>query len=117
MKKLLTTTLFALSLLPVAASAATSPAELRRDRQDIREEQRDVRQAVRSGDRRDIRDERGDVRDARREYRQDLRDRNHRPRYALPRPHHGQHWVRQHRNAVLIGPRGHVIRVIRGYYG
>ncbi len=123
MKKLLTATLIALSLAPAAASAATSPGELRRDRQDIREEQRDLNRAYRTGDRREIRDQREDLRDARREYRQDVRDRrysNHRydghHRYALPRAYHGQHWVRRHRDALLIGPRGHVIRVVRGYY-
>ena len=80
MRKLITAALFAaVAVRMVAMRSAASPQsnrELRRDRQEIREEQRDLRQAYRSGDRRNIREERRDVRDARREYREDLRDRN-----------------------------------------
>ena len=74
MRKLMLTALLAATLMPAAASAQSN-AELRRDRQDIRSEQRDLRDARRFGDRRDIRDRRGDLRDARQEYREDLRDR------------------------------------------
>ena len=65
----------------VSLSAVAQPAlaqsrhELRRDQQDIREERREYRQALRSGDRRDIRDERRDLQRAQREYREDRRDR------------------------------------------
>ncbi|MDO7841348.1 RcnB family protein [Sphingomonas immobilis] len=75
MRKLIVTALLAASVLPVAAQAQ-SPGELRRDRQDIREERRDLDRAYRSGDRDRIRDERGDLRDARQEYREDVNDRN-----------------------------------------
>lgn len=111
MKKLLTAALLALSITPFAANA-TSAGELRRDRQDIREERRDLNQARRYGDRHDIRDERRDLQDARREYREDLRDRRgyHGGRYAT-------HWERRGHNRVLInGRNGRIIRIIRGYY-
>ncbi|WP_375272918.1 RcnB family protein [Sphingomonas sp.] len=74
MRTLITTALLAAVTLPTAASAQ-SRAELRRDRQDIRQEQRDLARARRWGDRDDIRDQRGDLREARREYREDLRGR------------------------------------------
>lgn len=76
MRNLILTALAAATLLPVATAAnAQSAGELRRDRRDIREEQRDLRDAQVRGDRRDIREQRHDVRDARQEYREDLRDR------------------------------------------
>lgn len=80
MRKFITAALFAAVALPAvavpSAASAQSQRELRRDRQDIREERRELRNAYRSGDRRDIREERRDVREARREYREDLRDRD-----------------------------------------
>ena len=75
MRKLILTALMAATIMPVAASAQSN-AELRRDRQDIRSEQRDVRDARRTGDARDVREQRQDVRDARQEYREDRRDRD-----------------------------------------
>ena len=75
MRKLVVTALLAATLMPVAAQAQSNQ-ELRHDRREIREEQRDLRQAYRRGDPRDIREQRGDVRDARQEYREDLRDRD-----------------------------------------
>lgn len=75
MRKLIITALMAATLIPVAAQAQSND-ELRHDRQDIRKEQRDVRDARRTGDPRQIRDQRGDVRDARQEYREDLHDRD-----------------------------------------
>lgn len=72
MKHLITGLLIATAIVPAAASAQTR--ELERGRQDIREEQRDLRQAQRYGDRRDVREERQDLREARREYRDDVRD-------------------------------------------
>jgi Ni/Co efflux regulator RcnB len=77
MRKLILGALMAAVALPGMANAQ-SRGELRRDRQDIREEQRDLRRAYRSGDRGDIREERRDLREARREYREDLNDRNRR---------------------------------------
>jgi Ni/Co efflux regulator RcnB len=62
----------AATLSPMAAQAQTR--ELQRDRQDVREEQRELRDAKRYGDRSDVREERRDVRDARQEYREDWRD-------------------------------------------
>ena len=78
MRKLILTVLMTAVAIPAAAvpAAAQSRGELRRDRQDIREERRELRQAQRYGDPRDIRDERRDVRRAQREYREDLNDRN-----------------------------------------
>lgn len=61
--------------LPVAANAQ-SYRELRQDRRDVREEQRELRGAYRNGSRRDVREERRDVRAAHREFREDLRDRD-----------------------------------------
>lgn len=75
MRKLIITALMAATMIPAAASAQSN-AEVRRDRQDLRAEQRDLRDARRTGDRRDIRDQREDVRDARPELREDVRDRN-----------------------------------------
>jgi Ni/Co efflux regulator RcnB len=81
MRKLILAALMGATLVPGAAMAQNR--ELWRDRQDIREERRDLNQAYRYGDRRDIRDERDDYRDARREYREDVRDyrRDDRGRY------------------------------------
>ena len=75
MRKFIVTALMAATLMPAAASAQSN-AEVRRDRQDVRAEQRDLREARRTGDRREIRDQREDVRDARQELREDVRDRN-----------------------------------------
>ena len=69
--------LIAATLVPAAAQAkftSQDRRELHHDRQDIREEHRDLNRAYRSGDQRAIRNERGDYRDARREYREDYRD-------------------------------------------
>lgn len=77
MRKLIITALMAAAALPAAASAQSNE-ELRRDRHDIHQQQRQLDQARRSGDPRAIRDERRDVRDARQEYREDLNDRNRR---------------------------------------
>jgi Ni/Co efflux regulator RcnB len=132
MKSLLATTLLALSLTPLAAQAKLYPGELARDRAEIREERRELRDAYRYGDRRDIRDAREDLYEARREYREDLRDgrrdyyrdRYYRPHYrdhayyGLPRAYGPHRWVRHHRDALLINRyNGRVVRVIRGYYG
>lgn len=77
MRKLIITALMAAVALPAAASAQ-SQGELRRDRHDIHQQQRELDQARRTGNRHDIREERRDVREARREYREDLSDRNRR---------------------------------------
>ena len=72
MRKFIIAGLIAATFVPAIATAQTG--ELRRDRQDIREQQRDLRDAQFRGDRRDIREQRRDVRDARQEYRDDWRD-------------------------------------------
>lgn len=82
MRKLVTAALLAAVAMPAAvlptAANAQSRQELRRDRQDIREEQRELNRAYRSGNPNRIREERRDVREARREFREDLQDRNRR---------------------------------------
>ena len=70
--KFLTAGLIVAMMAPAAAQAQTG--ELRRDRQEIREQKRDVRQAIRHGDARDVRKQQRDLREARKEYREDLRD-------------------------------------------
>lgn len=76
MRKFILVALMAATVMPSAAMAQ-SQGELRRDRQDIRQEQRERNRAVRNGaPRHEVREERRDVREAKREYREDLRDRN-----------------------------------------
>lgn len=77
MRKPIIAALMAAMVLPAAAQAQSS-GELRHDRQDIRQQERELDRAHRSGDRHDIREERRDVRDARQEYREDLADRDRR---------------------------------------
>ena len=73
MRKAILTGLLAVTLVPSLAQAQSG--ELRRDRQELREEQRDVNRAIRNGaPRHVVRDERRDVRAARQEYREDWRD-------------------------------------------
>ncbi|QNQ09041.1 RcnB family protein [Sphingomonas alpina] len=75
MRKLIIAALIGATAFPAAASAQ-SQGEVRRDRQDLRQEQRELNRAYRNGDRRDIREQRRDVREARQELREDVRDRN-----------------------------------------
>lgn len=75
MRKLIITGLLAATMMPAAAHAQ-SQAEVRRDRQELRQQQRELDRAYRSGDPREIREERRDVRDARQELREDRIDRN-----------------------------------------
>ena len=72
MRKIIFATLMAATILPSAAMAQNG--ELRRDRQDVRQEQRDVQRAYQSGDRRDVREQRHDLQGARQELREDRRD-------------------------------------------
>lgn len=81
--KFLTAGLIAAMMVPAVAQAQTR--EIRKDRQDVREEQRELRNAQRYGDRDDVREERrelrdarGDLRDSRRDWRQDTRYQNYR---------------------------------------
>lgn len=75
MKKLLTAALLAAVAMPAVASAQSN-RELRHDRNDIRQEQRDVNRARQSGDPRRVHQEQRELQDARQEYREDLRDRD-----------------------------------------
>jgi Ni/Co efflux regulator RcnB len=79
MKTFITAALLAAVAMPAVAvptaALAQSNGELRRDRQDIRQEHRELRDAQRRGNPRDVREQRRDVRDAHQEYREDLRDR------------------------------------------
>ena len=76
MRKLIIMALAGATLLPATAVQAQSQYEVRRDRQDLHQQQRELNQAYRNGDPRDIRHEREDVRDARQELREDRYDRN-----------------------------------------
>jgi Ni/Co efflux regulator RcnB len=131
--------LLAAALVPASVQANSNRGELARDRQDIREEQRELNRAYRSGSLRDIRDEREDLREAKREYREDLRDRGlypYRPgvrlasvyygpryviaepwRYRLARPVGYDRWVRRSSDAILVNTRTGTIRFVhRGYF-
>jgi Ni/Co efflux regulator RcnB len=79
--KYLIAAVIATTLTPMAAQAQTRA--LQRDRQDIREEKREVRDARRYGDRQDVREERRDVREARQEYREDWQEYRQRNRNAF----------------------------------
>ena len=79
--KLLIAAVIATTFTPMAAQAQTR--ELQRDRQEVREQQRDVRDARRTGDRRDVREERRDVREARQEHREDWREYRQKNRRAF----------------------------------
>ena len=97
MRKAIILGLLAATIAPTMASAQNG--ELRRDREQIREERGELRDARRYGDRHDVREERRDVREARREYRQDWRDyrRDHRDVYRMP---------------AYVGPRGYRYRPV-----
>lgn len=97
MRKLILSTLVAATIFPVAASAQT--AELNRDRRDVREQQRDLRDARRYGTPADVRAQRRDVRDARQEYREDWRDYRRSNRDVYRRP-------------AYVGPRGYAYRPV-----
>lgn len=132
--------LLAVAIIPTTVQAGTTRGELARDRQDIREEQRDLGRAYARGNPREIRDEREDLREAKQEYREDLKDRRlypYRPgvrlaplyygprfviaepwRYRLARPLGYDRWVRHSRDAILVNIRTGTIRVVhRGYFG
>lgn len=76
MRKLIIIGLMAATIMPSAATAQ-SRGEIRRDVQDVRQEQRELNRSIRRGDSpREVREQRRDVRDARRELREDRRDRD-----------------------------------------
>jgi Ni/Co efflux regulator RcnB len=65
----------------MAAQAQTR--ELNRDRQEVRQEKRDVQDARGYGDRQDVREERRDMREARQEYMEDWREYRQKNRRAF----------------------------------
>jgi hypothetical protein len=102
MRKAILAGLLAATVVPTIAQAQTH--ELRNDRRDIREEQRDVNRAVRNGaSYREVRDQQQDVRQARREYREDWRD------YRARNPH-------VYRGPAWVGPRGYRWRPVNVGY-
>jgi Ni/Co efflux regulator RcnB len=93
MRKAILAGLLAATIVPTIAQAQNN--ELRHDRRDVRDQQRDVARDYRHGAApAQIRDDRRDVRDARREYRGDWRD--YRGRH--PDVYRGPAWA---------GPRGY----------
>jgi len=119
MRTLLTAALIAAGIVPVAApAAAQSYRELQRDRRDIREERRNLRDAYRYGDRGDVRDARRDLREARQEYREDLRGRYGRNDWRGWRNDHRDLYARGRWNAPFrynsFQPGG---RIAPAYYG
>ncbi len=77
MRKIILAALAATVALPAVATPAMAQSrhELRRDWQDVREERREYRQALRRGDPRDIREERRELDRAQRNYRETRRER------------------------------------------
>lgn len=65
------TLIFGLLAATTLSACATRRAELRSDRQHVREQRQDVQDAKRYGDRRDVREQREDLRDAKEELRED----------------------------------------------
>jgi Ni/Co efflux regulator RcnB len=116
MRRLLTLSLIAASFMPAMASAATSYGELRRDRQDIRDERRDLNRAYTYGDRRDIRDAREDYREARQEYREDRRDYRHDDWRGYRNSHRDLYSRRGYRSSYRYQSFRPGIRIDSGYY-
>ena len=79
--KFLIAAVIATTLTPMAAQAQTR--ELNRDRQEVRQEKREMQDARRYGDRQDVREERRDVREARQEYKEDWREYRQKNRRAF----------------------------------
>jgi Ni/Co efflux regulator RcnB len=73
MRKLIILGLIAATAMP-GAVMAQSRGEVRDSARDLRQEQRELRDAERYGSRHDVREQRRDVRDARQELREDWRD-------------------------------------------
>lgn len=142
--KFLTVGLIAAMMVPAMAQAQTR--DLSRDRQDIRHEQRDVRQAQRPGDNRNVRNQQRDVRqDHRQDWKRDKRYTNWRApfkyqrfaagnrmnsRYYAPTyrlnydarwriPHAGRNmtYVRHYNDLLLVNTRsGSVVKVYRSFF-
>lgn len=110
MRKTIIAGLMAAILLPSAAQAQTR--ELRHDRQEVREERRELNRAIRRGEpRHEVREERRELRQARGETRRDWRDYRRDNREAF-------------RRSAYVGPRGYRYRPVTvgyqfqpAYYG
>jgi len=97
------TGLLAAMLVPGVAQAQ-SASELRGDRRDIQDQQRDLRRDWREGaSPQQVRDDRRDVRAARHEYREDWQD------YRRAHPD-------RFRGPAYVGPRGYVYRPVNVGY-
>lgn len=87
MRKSIISALMAATLVPATGAMAQPPQEIRHDNRDVRDARQDLNQARRYGDRHDVRDARENLRDARQERREDWRDyrRQNRQLYTMPR--------------------------------
>ncbi len=92
--------------------------ELRQDQRQIERERRDVRDAQRYGDRRDVRTQQRDLKLAKKEYRQDARDwqRGSRYNYNRPDPRYGAYYADNYYrggsnySARVLGPNDRIYR-------
>lgn len=111
MRKMILFGLIAAIAMP-AVSNAQSNGEIRRDRTEVREQARDLRDARQRGDRGDIREERQELQGARQELREDRQDR-HRSRYVAPYRQWQYATVRpgSQLRAGFYGPRYHIANV------
>jgi len=136
--------------MPVAAQAQTR--EIRKDRADVREERQELRDAQRYGNRGDVREERReyrdakrDLRDSKRDWRQDTRYQNYRApfryqqfsvgatlrsnyyapsyrptwdsRWGVPRAGRNLTYVRHYNDLLLVNTRnGRVVKVYRNHF-
>jgi hypothetical protein len=120
MRRISSFLLLAAALVPATTQATATRGELARDRQDIREERRDLKRAYARGNPREIRDEREDLREAKQEYREDLNDRRnypYRPGVRLAHPAGYDRLVRRSSDAILVNTRTGTIRFVhRGYF-
>lgn len=115
MRKIIVAALMAATVMPSAAMAQ-SRGEIRRDRQDVREERRELNRAIRRGESpREIREERRELQGARRELREDQWDRRgyvaHRSRYR--NVYRGGNWTSPYRYQSFRPG----LRIGAGYYG
>jgi Ni/Co efflux regulator RcnB len=133
----------AATLSPMAAQAQTR--ELQRDRQEVREQKRDLKDAKRYGDARELREDRQDWRGYKQQNRNAFRGArfnapfryrtfnsgvsigasyyapryrvNNYANYRLPNPGRYQTYVRHYNDVLLVNTRtGRVIQAYRGFY-
>ena len=120
MRKSIITALMAAAILPVAAQAQSN-AEVRHNRRDVRQQERELQDARRNGTPGDVREERRDVRDARQELREDRRDRDRawgRDDWRGWRDHNPNFYARGNWNAPFrYTPFRAGLRIAPVYYG